>query len=84
MPQSTTAGTDAGSDTQEVAKVIVIGISGPSSSGKSTLARLLLRLLNGEDEIEKTEANGATESKEKKEDRAFLVHQDDFFLNEDR
>lgn len=46
----------------------VIGISGPSSSGKTTLARLLQRIFSKADESLFT----------------FIVHEDDFYFPDDR
>ncbi|KJK65377.1 NRK1 like protein [Aspergillus parasiticus SU-1] len=46
----------------------VIGISGPSSSGKTTLARLLQRIFSKADECLFT----------------FIVHEDDFYFPDDR
>ncbi|RHZ72212.1 hypothetical protein CDV55_108123 [Aspergillus turcosus] len=48
--------------------VTVIGISGPSSSGKTTLARLLQRIFSHANENLQT----------------FIMHEDDFYLPDDR
>jgi nicotinamide/nicotinate riboside kinase len=48
--------------------VTIIGISGPSSSGKTTLARLLQRIFAHANENLQT----------------FIMHEDDFYLPDDR
>jgi nicotinamide/nicotinate riboside kinase len=52
-------------------KAVVIGISGPSSSGKTTLARLLQRIFNG--------AKSASENL-----NTFIIHEDDFYFPDDK
>ncbi|KAM5446364.1 ribosylnicotinamide kinase [Microsporum audouinii] len=52
-------------------KVVVVGISGPSSSGKTTLARLLRTVFN-------------SKQKSNVDVRAILVHEDDFYKADDR
>lgn len=54
-------------------KTVIIGISGPSSSGKTTVARLLRTILNFDAEPQ----NGV------KGIRTFIVHEDDFYKNDD-
>lgn len=49
-------------------KAIIIGISGPSSSGKTTLARLLRTVFSGVQETLQT----------------FIIHEDDFYFPDDR
>lgn len=48
-------------------KTIIIGFSGPSSSGKTTLARLLRPIFAADNKI-----------------RTFIIHEDDFYLPDDR
>lgn len=47
---------------------LIVGISGPSSSGKTTLARLLQTVFGGLHESLKT----------------FIIHEDDFYLPDDK
>lgn len=58
-------------------KAVVIGISGPSSSGKTTLARLLQRIFCGVNLHEPTQP---------KETRlnTFIIHEDDFYFPDDK
>lgn len=51
-------------------KIVVVGISGPSSSGKTTLARLLRTVFN-------------SKQKSNVDVRAILVHEDDFYKADD-
>ncbi|KAJ5605641.1 hypothetical protein N7510_008422 [Penicillium lagena] len=72
---------------------VVIGISGPSSSGKTTLARLLQRIFCGV----RLEANGSDASQDGHTDVAtnnkdgtgkclntFIIHEDDFYYPDDQ
>ena len=54
-------------------QALVIGISGPSSSGKTTLARLLLRVFSP-----------PPSSPSSILDKTFIIHEDDFYLPDDR
>lgn len=57
---------------------IIVGISGPSSSGKTTIARLLRRIFStsqGEEGIPNDNA-GVVET--------FVIHEDDFYLTDDK
>ncbi|CAI7631933.1 unnamed protein product [Penicillium glandicola] len=54
-------------------KAVIIGISGPSSSGKTTLARLLQRVFCGVD----------LRSKDKHLN-TFIIHEDDFYFPDDK
>ncbi|KEF57620.1 uncharacterized protein A1O9_05538 [Exophiala aquamarina CBS 119918] len=65
------------SDTEEIA-TIVLGLSGPSSSGKTTLARLLRSTFNT------TISSTAQQQQEpcKLTLRLFILHQDDFYLTD--
>lgn len=49
-------------------KALIVGISGPSSSGKTTLARLLQRIFN----------NAAPTL------TTFIIHEDDFYYPDDQ
>lgn len=54
-------------------KAVVIGISGPSSSGKTTLARLLQRVFCGVNlKPEDSPLN------------TFIIHEDDFYFPDDK
>lgn len=54
-------------------KAVIIGISGPSSSGKTTLARLLQRVFCGVNLKPKdTHLN------------TFIIHEDDFYFPDDK
>lgn len=54
-------------------KAVVIGISGPSSSGKTTLARLLQRVFCGVNlKPEDSRLN------------TFIIHEDDFYFPDDK
>ncbi|OQE20784.1 hypothetical protein PENFLA_c016G10196 [Penicillium flavigenum] len=54
-------------------KAVVIGISGPSSSGKTTLARLLQRVFYGVDlKCKDSRLN------------TFIIHEDDFYFPDDK
>lgn len=57
------------------AMAIIVGISGPSSSGKTTLARLLLRVF-GEVTIPHTDPTTRLNT--------FIIHEDDFYLPDDK
>lgn len=74
-------------------RTVVIGISGPSSSGKTTLARLLQRVFCGV----RLEANGSDASQDGNKDVAasdkdetgkclntFMIHEDDFYYPDDK
>ncbi|KAJ5962079.1 hypothetical protein N7501_007020 [Penicillium viridicatum] len=53
-------------------KAVIIGISGPSSSGKTTLARLLQRVFCGVNLKEDSRLN------------TFIIHEDDFYFPDDK
>ncbi|KAJ5779321.1 Phosphoribulokinase/uridine kinase [Penicillium paradoxum] len=53
-------------------KAVIIGISGPSSSGKTTLARLLQRIFCGVNLDKTTHLN------------TFIIHEDDFYFPDDK
>ncbi|KAK2795083.1 hypothetical protein FQN50_009794 [Emmonsiellopsis sp. PD_5] len=76
-------------------KTIVIGISGPSSSGKTTLARLLRTVFtpeqqdrdgdgDGDGDGKKTTTTGESEEGEEGAVRAFIIHEDDFYKPDDQ
>jgi nicotinamide/nicotinate riboside kinase len=56
-------------------KAVIIGISGPSSSGKTTLARLLQRVFCGVP---------LQESNNKNSLNTFIIHEDDFYFPDDK
>lgn len=66
----------------------IIGISGPSSSGKTTLTRLLHRIFNSspspgtEAEAEASTANAGVPPNPNL--KTFIIHEDDFYLPDDR
>ncbi|EEH40662.2 hypothetical protein PAAG_02638 [Paracoccidioides lutzii Pb01] len=74
---------------------IVVGISGPSSSGKTTLARLLRTVFKPEEKAEtcpgyagsgpigKNAPNGGSD-RDKKDLSVFIVHEDDFYKPDDQ
>jgi nicotinamide/nicotinate riboside kinase len=53
-------------------EAIVVGISGPSSSGKTTLARLLQRVFFGVNLKKDSRLN------------TFIIHEDDFYFPDDK
>ncbi|KAJ5762420.1 uncharacterized protein N7511_005802 [Penicillium nucicola] len=57
-------------------KATIIGISGPSSSGKTTLARLLQRIFCG--------VNLTTNDNNKTNLNTFIIHEDDFYFPDDQ
>ena len=65
---------------QPTPKALVVGISGPSSSGKTTLARLLQRIFCG------VTLNVGPESETEAEDKlnTFIIHEDDFYYPDDQ
>ncbi|RAL09709.1 ribosylnicotinamide kinase [Aspergillus homomorphus CBS 101889] len=66
-------------------KTIIIGISGPSSSGKTTLARLLQRIFGHLDDLPSvTEEAQAQAQAPAPALRSFLVHEDDFYHPDDK
>ncbi|PLN85178.1 hypothetical protein BDW42DRAFT_191018 [Aspergillus taichungensis] len=63
----------------------IIGISGPSSSGKTTLARLLQRIFNGVlDDTTTTSSSSDPKPKHGETLRTFIIHEDDFYKPDDR
>ncbi|KAJ6029550.1 uncharacterized protein N7446_011099 [Penicillium canescens] len=56
-------------------RATIIGISGPSSSGKTTLARLLQRIFCG---VNLTHGNANTHL------NTFIIHEDDFYFPDDQ
>lgn len=61
-------------------RTVIIGISGPSSSGKTTLARLLQRVFCGV----RLEANGSDASQDGNKLNTFIIHEDDFYYPDDK
>jgi len=57
--------------TDPPSKALIVGISGPSSSGKTTLARLLQRVFN---EVNLNAHHLTT----------FIIHEDDFYYPDDQ
>ncbi|PYH45256.1 ribosylnicotinamide kinase [Aspergillus saccharolyticus JOP 1030-1] len=60
---------------------LIIGISGPSSSGKTTLARLLHRIFNLSDTATEPAAAAAASAAPLK---SLLIHEDDFYHPDDK
>ncbi|OJD17331.1 hypothetical protein AJ78_02569 [Emergomyces pasteurianus Ep9510] len=79
-------------------KTIIVGISGPSSSGKTTLARLLRAVFTPESNAEirpgnkevgvigkkDTERLGRDRNKNEEPLRVFIIHEDDFYKPDDQ
>ncbi|OAX84822.1 hypothetical protein ACJ72_00814 [Emergomyces africanus] len=79
-------------------KTIVVGISGPSSSGKTTLARLLRTVFTPESDprpgfrdaetgvVENKDTEGADGDRKKDDEplRVFIIHEDDFYKPDDQ
>ncbi|KIV98139.1 hypothetical protein PV10_01819 [Exophiala mesophila] len=57
---------------------ILLGLSGPSSSGKTTLARLLRTIF----QVNRATATGPDASRPKPSLSLFIIHQDDFYLTD--
>jgi nicotinamide/nicotinate riboside kinase len=60
-------------------KATIIGISGPSSSGKTTLARLLQRIFCG---VNLTHGNANANANTHL--NTFIIHEDDFYFPDDQ
>ncbi|KAJ6090376.1 hypothetical protein N7486_009191 [Penicillium sp. IBT 16267x] len=74
----------ADSQSREQPNTLVVGISGPSSSGKTTLARLLQRIFCGVDLMqEPIPGTGSTGTKKEKLN-TFIIHEDDFYYPDDQ
>ncbi|PKY02628.1 hypothetical protein P168DRAFT_256187 [Aspergillus campestris IBT 28561] len=78
-PQSSGAGTIVKDESMDT-MANIIGISGPSSSGKTTLARLLQRIFNGV--LDDTTTGQPPQNKQSL--RTFIIHEDDFYKPDDR
>lgn len=59
------------------AQTLIVGISGPSSSGKTTLARLLQRIFCGVN-LDSCEQSGSLDL------NTFIIHEDDFYFPDDQ
>lgn len=83
--------------TQPPLKALIIGISGPSSSGKTTLARLLQRIFCGVslDGSSGAEIRAQTQTQtqgtqgddgrgQKGKLNTFIIHEDDFYFPDDQ
>lgn len=64
---------------REQTNTLVVGISGPSSSGKTTLARLLQRIFCGVD-MQPSSGTGTAKNKL----NTFIIHEDDFYYPDDQ
>ncbi|KAJ5489713.1 hypothetical protein N7539_004603 [Penicillium diatomitis] len=69
------------SQRDEVQKAVIVGISGPSSSGKTTLARLLQRIFSG---VRIASASDESVSSENPRLKTFIIHEDDFYYPDDK
>lgn len=77
-------------------QALIVGISGPSSSGKTTLARLLQRIfcgvrLDGSSELESkarsTQGEGVSSGGGQSPSgslNTFIIHEDDFYFPDDQ
>lgn len=64
---------------KEIARTIIVGISGPSSSGKTTLARLLRSIFTPVDDGASTLTFSDVGLV-----RSFVIHEDDFYKPDDK
>ncbi|KAJ5662775.1 hypothetical protein N7462_011701 [Penicillium macrosclerotiorum] len=66
-------------------KALIVGISGPSSSGKTTLARLLQRIFSGV-RLDAATATISTKNPNTKPEtlNTFIIHEDDFYYPDDQ
>lgn len=67
----------------EPEKAVIVGISGPSSSGKTTLARLLQRIFYG---VQLDSASRAHDNDNDNDNKlnTFIIHEDDFYYPDDQ
>lgn len=68
------------SQSRDQTNTLVVGISGPSSSGKTTLARLLQRIFCGVDLMQPIPGTGTAKEKL----NTFIIHEDDFYYPDDQ
>ncbi|KAJ5369782.1 uncharacterized protein N7496_005874 [Penicillium cataractarum] len=72
----------------ELEKALIVGISGPSSSGKTTLARLLQRIFYGvslDSSLRLSSAQDNDNDNETKDKlNTFIIHEDDFYYPDDQ
>lgn len=80
-------------DTQGDTQALIVGISGPSSSGKTTLARLLQRIFCGvrleRSSDVRTQSAHDGHSREDEQEKTgrlntFIIHEDDFYFPDDQ
>ncbi|KAH8428305.1 ribosylnicotinamide kinase [Aspergillus melleus] len=66
----------------------IIGLSGPSSSGKTTLTRLLQRIFNSSSSSSSSDVPGSNSTSDSDHERSplrtFIIHEDDFYHSDDR
>ncbi|BDD58247.1 ribosylnicotinamide kinase [Monascus purpureus] len=87
MPESEPQATDDQAD-----NTLIIGISGPSSSGKTTLARLLQSIFSGldvnTDSTDSTDSLSSSQNNnydtDSKKLQTFIIHEDDFYVPDNR
>lgn len=74
------------SQSTEAQKAVIVGISGPSSSGKTTLARLLQRIFSGVRIASASSSAGSSGSDAQTSDtlNTFIIHEDDFYYPDDK
>lgn len=73
-------------DLQGAPQALIVGISGPSSSGKTTLARLLQRIFCGVrlDGSSEAETQGQSAQHQNGKLNTFIIHEDDFYFPDDQ
>lgn len=67
----------------EPEKALIVGISGPSSSGKTTLARLLQRIFCGVC-LDSSSSNLNSDVQGNDKLNTFIIHEDDFYYPDDQ
>ncbi|OOQ90549.1 putative nicotinamide riboside kinase [Penicillium brasilianum] len=82
----------ASAELTEPEKALIVGISGPSSSGKTTLARLLQRIFNGvslDSSLPSSSSSSSAQDDTNGDDNGdklntFIIHEDDFYYPDDQ
>lgn len=78
----------ASAELTEPEKALIVGISGPSSSGKTTLARLLQRIFNGvslDSSLPSSSGQDDTNGDDNGDKlNTFIIHEDDFYYPDDQ
>ncbi len=69
----------------EPEKAVIVGISGPSSSGKTTLARLLQRIFYGVQlDCDSRAQDNDNDNDNDNKLNTFIIHEDDFYYPDDQ